>query len=225
MKPVSTFKPWEPWVRTRFESSEEGLESFIEPPQNILRTRKINLSKTLIKSTNFFKRVGLVIVINGLMPLAVADYSMFKGRIVEEPRRLKEADKFSFLSPVGKEPVFKRLSHLPFLLRSNIMPDSLLRDTANRFSIIGPAPESREPAPNFLKFLPKDSASIAFQGISYTSHGISRVGLNKQVDMVWHDFQGMDYKAKLRGSLEQELTEPACNIPYKDLKPILGAPN
>jgi hypothetical protein len=116
VEPVLAFESWKTGRVPYFYASKERLERFIELTKHILRTTTIKQSKLLVRTSNFFKGIGLVIIRDRLMPLPPAHDSLLKSAVVQEPGRVKEYGKFGILSGVGEQPVFERQFQLLTLL-------------------------------------------------------------------------------------------------------------
>jgi len=111
VKSVLALEPWEARRISLLNAPEKGLKSFVQLSENILRTTKIKLGNTSVNVTNFFKCVGLIIIIDGFMPLFITSDSMLKSTVIKKASRIKKTVQFNFLSFIYEQSVFKRLSH------------------------------------------------------------------------------------------------------------------
>ena len=135
---ILTLEPGEARLFALANTSKESLKRFVQSPENILRSGIIKLGKVFIKTADFFKRTGLVIIINRLSPLFPTDNSLLESAVVEKSGRIKKAIKTSFLSFVRKQPVFKGFSQLFSLLRFNVFSDRFFRHMPYGSSTVRP---------------------------------------------------------------------------------------
>ena len=108
---VSTFESGKSGSVSGFYTPKECVESFIKPSQNILRSRKIKFGNAFIKATNFFKRIGLIVVVYSFVPLFVAENPLLKGTIIQKAGRIKHIVKRGLLRIASEQSVFKSLFH------------------------------------------------------------------------------------------------------------------
>jgi len=111
IKTVLAFKSWKPRLVSGLYASKESPKRFVQSPEDILRHRIIKMSKTDIKGANFFKCVGLIVVVDKLVPLLPTDNAMFQSAVVEKSGRVKKIFKFNFLNPIGEQSILESLSH------------------------------------------------------------------------------------------------------------------
>ena len=120
VKIIPAFESWKTGPVSFFHAAKECLERLVQTPENILRSGIVKLSNSFVKATDFLKRIGLVVITDRLAPLFPADDPLLKGVIVQKTSRIEKTVKLSFLSLVGKQPVFKGLPHFAFSKYSSI---------------------------------------------------------------------------------------------------------
>jgi hypothetical protein len=58
--PVSTLKPWKPWLLVTFKPSEKSLKILIQPSKNVLQYLRVNVLKLRSNLLDFPKRISLL---------------------------------------------------------------------------------------------------------------------------------------------------------------------
>ena len=225
IKTVPAFKSRKSRLVTRAQTTKECLKRLIQAPEDLLRCGIIELCNTFIKAADFFKRVGLIVIVDRFMPLAPADNALFQGAIVKKPSGVKKTIQFKFLVFIGEKPVFERLPHLFALLILNIFPNRRFVDMPYAAGIITSAPKCWQLATQRWEFLTQHPTGIAFQPIYYFGDTPGWIMFKKQMNVIRHDFKSINNKFKLRRFFAKQLIKPLCHRIGKHFAPIFRTPN
>ena len=222
---IPSFEAGESWGVASFDAAKECLKRFIQSSQNILRSGKIQIGDPVIKAPNFFKRVGLVVVIDRLVPLFIAENPLLKGAIIQKASRIKHIVKRGLLRVTGEQSVFIGFAHLLSFLIRNIFFNRRFAYVSYCPRIITSAPKGGQPGTQRRKFLSQYSAAIAFQPIHYLGYSPAGIKFKKQVNMIRHDFERMNRHFKFVSFLIQQYGEFGFNITRKYWTPIFRTPH
>src|SRR4029450_6154511 len=90
---------------------------------------------------------------------------------------------------------------------------------------VAAAPQGREPGPQSRELLTKHAAAPSLQPIDDFSNAHCRISLNKDVDVIGHDLQGVDRHAVILRHFRQYLLQPLIERRGQDGTAKLGAPH
>ena len=225
IKSVFPFKTWEPGCITFLDAPEKGPESFIKTAKNILRRGTIEPCQSFVKASNFFKRVGLVVVVDRLTGLLPAYDSMLKGTVVEKPSGIEQAFKSLFVAFLCPQSVFKRFPHLLTFLRFDVFTNCFIGDMPNTSSVVASAPKGWKTAAKRREFGSHRLTRISLESINDFCNTHSGIMFKKQVNVVRHYLESLNRKPKFFRFLTEKFFKPLGNCTHKHLSPVLGAPN
>lgn len=223
---VTALEPWESrLVITGFDSPEERLKRFVQASQNVLGSGIVELRNTFVKAADFFKRVGLVVIVDRLVPLVPAENALLKGAVVQKTGRIKEAFQLGFLGLVGEKPVFKCLTHLLAFLGFDVPLNGYFADMSDTASVITTAPKCWQFAAQFPEFLTQDSACVALQPVHDFGYASGRIVFKKQMNVIGHYFKGVNCKLKFRRFFTNQLLKSLRYYFGQHFAAIFRAPN
>jgi hypothetical protein len=61
---IPAFEPGESWRVSCFDTAKESLKRFVQAPQDILGSGIVKLGNALVKDSDFFKRIGLIVIVD-----------------------------------------------------------------------------------------------------------------------------------------------------------------
>lgn len=224
IKSLFTFKSGESGSVASFYTPKECLKRFVKASQYILRSGKIKFSDTIMKATNFLKGIGLGVIVNIFAPLFVADNSLLKGAIIQKTSRIKHVVKRRLLRFTGKQSVFKGFTHSLAFLILNVFTNRCLANMPDASGVIASTPKRWQLTTQCREFFSKNATCVPLESIRYLCYTICRPIFNKQVDMIGHNFQGVNLKTKLKSFFSQQGFKSLSDIINKNLAPILWAP-
>jgi hypothetical protein len=148
-----------------------------------------------------------------------------KGSVIETAGFTKLAVQGLALLPGGIKPVFESLAHLPSLLIFDVPLYGGSRDVAHAPDVVRAAPESGETGTQVRELLSQDTRGKPLELGGDMRRCSRRVRLHKQVNVVWHDFQGVNRSPYLSSFGFQKLFQPSSDRAYQQSLTVLGAPH
>jgi hypothetical protein len=107
----------------------------------------------------------------------------------------------------------------------DVSPYRRFGNGADTAQVVATTPESGhsrfEPRKFFSQFVGCESLELSRQ----VCGSQSRIGLNKHVNVVGHDFQSVNFRVQFLGLLVQQLPKPFFNRPNQHLQSVFGAPD
>ena len=130
--------------------------------------------------------------------------ALFQRSIVEIARLTKLVRQGLGLLPIRVDPVFEGNTHShTFLLRNVLLNGGCSYRTYGTREITT-TPESRKTASQPREFLTKNPATGSLEPVHNLSHTVGRVVLNKEVEVIRHDFHCMQRETVLSGLFVQD---------------------
>jgi len=225
IKPIPCLEPGEAGLLAGFDTPEESLKRFVQASKNILRCRVIELRDVVVKAADFLEGIGLVVIVDRLMPLLPTNNAMLQGGVIKKASGIKKAFQLDFLSRVRKKPIFESFAHLFTLLIFDVFLNSRFADMSDAASIIAATPKGRQFAAQFLKLPAQDPAGIPFQAIHDFGNTPGGIMLKKQVNVVRHYFKRVDCEFEFIRFFTQQLFESLRYYTGQHLAAIFRAPD
>jgi len=223
---VNTFKSRVTRLLPGFDSAKEARKSFVEPAERSLSAAEIEPLEISVLSSLVLKPAGLVFVAARDLPFVVEPLPLSQCIIIEAPVCLQHNHKLALLIGVGPKAEFVCVEHRLFpLLAFDVLTDCGFADVSHAPGVITSRPQRRKPGAKPRKFLAQYSTGLTFKPIGDLGNRKSRVTLNEEVDVIRHDFQGMNRQREfVRGILEKRFQ----TIRYRTFKhgpAVFWAPN
>jgi hypothetical protein len=188
-------KPWKSGFLASLAAPEECLEGFVESSQYLLFSRERPPFMTAANSANSLQFESLILIRTRDTALPVGVDTLHKPRIIQ---RAEVAQHLARLKASWVKAVFvaerylsKHLMPAP-PLRLNVAPYRRFRDGTDCGAEVGPTPQGRHSRPQMRKFLAQGTRGVGFNFKHHLSRCPTRVRFDKKVNVVWHDFQGVN---------------------------------
>jgi hypothetical protein len=225
---VESIAAFEPGIARRItglDAAEEGIEGLLDTPQDVLTGREVGQAQGAI-GANRFELVGLVVIVQRGVQLPVGIAALLERGVIQDSRFVKLRLQGLGLFPRGIEATSVGFAHLlDSTLGVDIRTDGALAHMPDRSRIIRPTPQRGQPRPQGREFFSKDARRGAFQAVNDLCNAPTRVELNKEVHVVWHDLQGVHCHFQFGSLLAQKRFEPLRNRAREYRTPVFRTPN
>jgi hypothetical protein len=208
-----------------FDSTEERDERFIEPSHSSLSRGEVEAGKVGVIGTKILELSRLVGVSDAAAMRLIFVSSLFETEVVEPSMRFERDLQFPRLVDVRIEPELVGSTQLFSFLPFNVASDARLGDGTARTSVIATAPQRRQPRTQRRKLGSKIMRSASLEAVDQFRDGTGRIGFKKQVDVIGHNFEGVNRRPNLQGYLVQQSTKSLFNFADKDGTTVFWAPN
>src|SRR5215470_8147086 len=109
------------------------------------------------------------------------------------------------------------------LLVLDVLLNCAFRNMTSCSGVVGARPQRGHPRNEVRKFLPQHSTACAFKTVHHFCHASSRVCRHKQMNIVGHNFHGLDEHSVLLRCGLQNVFQSLLDITHKNLAAILRA--
>ena len=217
-------KPWKAGFLASLAAPEECLEGLVEPSQYLLFSRERPPFMTAANSANSLQFESLILIRTRDTALAVGVDTLLKPRIIQRAEVAQHLAKHARLKASWVKAVFvaekylsKHLMGAP-PLRLNVAPYRRCRDGTDRGAEVGPAPQGRQ-------FLAQGTRGVGFNFKHHLSRCPTRVRFDKKVNVVWHDFQGVNSPPPKCCRFPNQFGKSLLNRAGQYWQSVLGTPD
>jgi len=209
------------------DSAEERGKGFIEATKRLLETGSIDSSKCIrVLAAQVSKMRTLGPVVNPLARFLIGGNSLLKSGIICQPGLPKQKiQMFQLLSVWAKEVLVSTEHHLTRLLHFNVPLDGFFGNMTYRADVVTPAPQARQSGAKLWELLAQQSRGVAFELVGKALRCFGWVAFDKQMNVVWHDFECLNRNVQLLGLLVQQGAQFFRNLPCENFATILWTPN
>ena len=210
----------------RFESSEERLERLVEAAQHILAGAEIGRA-TGAGSTHVFQVSSLIVVVERHAAALVCKTPLLKSGVVEMPGLIDLTIEGLYLSARGVEPELVGFAHLlgPCLLIGDVAFHGCFGNMPDTADIVRPAPKRWHAGAKVAEILTQGTGRKPLELVGNMRWGQRRISLNKEVNVVGHDFKRPNLRVQLVGLFTQERSESVGNCTDQHWQAVFGTPH
>jgi hypothetical protein len=206
-------------------ATEKVGERLIEASHCALGAAEVRLGKPLVNAALRLEPRGLLAISNGLLVLFPRLFALGETGVVQPAVGFEHDAQFPRLVAIWEKPEFVRLPHLPALLVGNVLLYAAAGNAPNRTDEIASAPQRWQSALEKGELVAKRMRRGAFEPVCEFCRAPARVGLDKQVNVVWHHFKRVSRNLKLRCLLGQQNLKPIGYITNKNRAAVLRTPH
>ena len=224
---VAPLEAGKPWLFANPYPSKEGRERFVKTAKHMLNAGRVQLAECIRAIVAQITEVRpLRTVIDPLARFLIGCNPLFKGGIVDQPGLPKQKIQFCNLLSIWAKEVFVSVQHkLTSFLHLDITPYSFFGDVADCANVVTSTPQTRKPGTEFWELLAKQPRCVSFELIGKPLGCFGWIALDKQVNVVGHDFQCLNRYIQLLRLLIQQGTQFTCNLTHQHLAPKLRTPD
>ena len=145
--------------------------------------------------------------------------------VIQSPMRFQGSRQFPLLVDVGEQAVFESSPHLLAFLVFDVPLDNGLADGPYRACVVRATPKRRQPGSQTGKLLPQNTRCVTLESIDDLRDTTGRIGFDKQVNVVRHDFHLVNREVQFVGFFLQQNSQPSIHQIDKHLSSILRTPD
>jgi hypothetical protein len=224
VEPVLSLETREP-SSTDLDSAEERIERPLQSSENILTGGVIQNGDLRKSVSEFFELSSLVVIIQREFSASPRITPLFKSKIIECTSSIKKQLQLLGLDTRRKQTVFEGTPQLFAPLLLNVPFDSFLADRTNCSSIVGTRPERGQTRFKSRKFISQFVGSKSFQSVSDFGDRPTGIAFQEKVNVVRHDFKGVNDHLKFFAFCLQENFEAFGNATRQNRSPIFWTPD
>ena len=205
-------------------SAEEGGKGLVDPSEHVLTGREVGQVK-ITGAPYLFELIRLVVVVPAypLHPPGIT--ALLKGGIVKKSGLRELVLQARHLVSRGIQAVFECLAHLLTLLRLDVVLNRRGCHRPHAGNEVGAAPQSRQTGTKLGELSAQNVRCVALELGGDTGRRPGRVSLYKQVNVVRHDFEGMNLRPQLRCLRFQQPFQSDSHFTFQDRPSVLRAPD
>jgi hypothetical protein len=201
--PAAGLEAREACLLAAFDPGKEGCEGLVQPSQHILAAGEVGDSNQVLRPHGL-QLLGLVVVADRLAAQLPRSHTLFQRSIVEIARLPKLERQGLGLLTIRVYAVLEGNTHSHTFLLRHVLLNGGCSDRTYGTREIPTTPESRKTASEPREFLTKNPATVSLEPVHNLSHTVGRVVLNKEVDVIRHDFHGMQRETVLSSLFVQD---------------------
>lgn len=209
----------------RFEPTKERPERLVQSAHRGLGGGKVQSGKVRIADSLMLKPTRTIAVCYRDAILLISELPHVQVGIIQTAVGFEHDAQFPLLVGVDEQTVLKGRSHLFSLLGCDVLFYCFVGNVADCSRIITSGPQRRESCRQVVKLPPQNSRCIAFEAVDDLGDTTSRIRLDKQVNVVGHDFQGVNRHVQLGGFFHQEFSQSFGYIVGQNRPPIFRTPD
>ena len=212
---------------SRLQAAKEGGKGLVKAAQKMLQTGSINQSKCIGVLAAQIPEMGpLRLIANLLARFFVRRHALLKGGIIDQSGLQKQKIQlFQLISVWAKEVLVSTKHNLTRLLHFNIPLDGFFGNLAYRTDIITSAPQARQSGTKLRELLAQQARGITFELVGKTLRCFGWIAFDKQMNVVWHDFERLNRNIQLMSLLIQQRAQFFSDFPGQNFAAILWTPN
>src|ERR1043166_5568282 len=220
-------QPLESRITRRFSflhALEESVERLVQPSQGVLQAAGVEQQVAIGVAP--IAEVGPLA--NRTLTLArrlVNILALFQRPVVHLAVLFKQEVEGAAFTLSRVQTVLVSVLHSGPPLRCDVGLDCLFANLADAAHVITAAPQTRQPGAQFGIFPSQHATGVALELVRQTVRRFRWRRANKQMYVIWHDFQCLDRYFQLLGFLIKQAAQIVRHGVYQDLAPILGTPN
>ncbi len=219
---IAALEAWKARLLPRFQAAEESSKGLIQAAKHMLKARCVQLAKSVgTVVAQFSEMRPLRPRANPLARLLIGLYSLFQGSIVNQPGLPKQDFQALCLLWFRAKEVFIGAKHwLSRLLLFDVPLYGFLGDLADCANVVTPAPHARKTGAQLWILQTQPPRGISLEWVGETLRCFAWVALDKQVNVVGHDFQRLNRDVQFLRLLIKQGAQCFCNLAYPYLAPI-----
>lgn len=213
------------WLIPILHAPEECDEGFIETTHRGLGGGEVETGKIGVGIALRLEPRRLLVVTDASPLRFVGGFPLLQTRVIKTSMRFEGDTKFTLLVGIGKQTEFVSPAHSLSLLILYVTSDAGFRDGAARTGIIATAPQSWQTRTERRKFSAEIVRSAPLETVDKFRNAKRGIGFDEQVDVIRHDFQGMNLDAKLSCDFVEQLCHPQCYVAYQNGTTVFWTPD
>jgi hypothetical protein len=225
VEPRAAFEPRIAGLFAGLHATKEGLEGLLDAAQHILAGGEIRQTQAAIGADRF-ELVGLIVVVEGDVRLAIGISTFLEGSVVQSPGLIKLGLQGFCLSARGIDFIAEGLAHgSSSLLRVDVPLNRGRRDVACRAHIVAPGPQAGQARAQVRKLLAQPVAACALHPVHHLTRGQGRRDFHEEVDMIRLHRDVEHLASELPDDLGNNCLQAFTHRSRQDRASILGAEN
>lgn len=223
--PVARTEAREASFLTTFDAAEESGERLVELTHHLLFGRRGPASDVRQIASDHGQARDLLVRADRDAFLVSSD-AVFEGGVVKLAEVGKHLRQKRGLRPIRLNAEFVAQQHgSTALLVLDIPANRRFGDVTNGARKVGARPQRRQTRTQVRKLLAQEAGCRSLEAIDNLGHGARRVSLDKQVNVVRHNFDFVNEKTVLGGDLVKEGLEALINGRNENWTSVLRAPD